>query len=116
MEQGALFTHSFAAHAKSRIGLRAEARQGNLRPAEMAHAIGGMVNTTKGAFDLLQLDIGALSHQLVERKVAFTRRDVEDIGGQSGFRCRWSLAGRLTQELALIFEQLSANGSKCLVA
>jgi hypothetical protein len=87
-QQGAMFASSFAVHAKSGIGLSAEARKRDIRPAEMAQAIRGMIDTGECPFDLLQLEVGALSHEILDCQVAFARGDVEDIGGKFGFGFR----------------------------
>lgn len=110
-----MFTLGFAVHAKGGIRLCAKARERNIRPAEMAYAIRSLVNTNERAVHLLKLGIRALSHEIVERKVTVTGRDVEGIGGQFGFHCWWPPVGRLPQEVALILEQLPADGSKCLM-
>ncbi len=90
-----MFTLTFAVHAERGIGLCPKARERDIRPAEMAHAIRSLVNATERPVHLLQPGKCALSHQIVERKVTITGRDVENIGRQFGFRCRWSPADRL---------------------
>ncbi|MGC3974696.1 MAG: hypothetical protein QM771_09985 [Nitrospira sp.] len=93
-----MFTLGLAVHAKGGIGLCPKARERDIRPAEMAHAIRSLVNMTERTVHLLLRGICALSYQIVERKVTITGRDVEDIGGQFGFRC-WYPAGACRSRL-----------------
>jgi hypothetical protein len=81
----------------------------------MAHAIRGIFDARECALDLLQLEIGALFHEVLNRHIAFAGSQVEDVGGKFG-SCRWRPTGRgLEQKCALTMEQLPANGSECTV-
>lgn len=77
-----MFTFSFAVHTKGGVWLCPKAREGNIRLAEMAYAIGGMVDTVECTCDLLQSGVGALPHEIIERQVAFGCGDVENIRGK----------------------------------
>ena len=48
------------------LGLRAKARQGNVRSTEVTDTVGGIVYTMKRTFDLLELEMGTLCHEIVE--------------------------------------------------
>ena len=109
-QQGTFFTFSLAVNAQGGVRLCAEARQGNGCLAKMAHAIRSIVHAIERAFDLLQLEIGTLPHEIVDCQVAFGCGDVEDIGGKLGFSCWRSSAGSLSHEVASFLEQMPAKG------
>ena len=58
----------------------AKAREGNVRTAAVAHAVGGVAHVIQSLFDLQELGIGPFLNEFVERAEPFAGGLIKAVG------------------------------------